>query len=255
MHNALKYLGFGEHTKLNSDLEEYVRAGSPDFQLETEVSFDGETRISARLYYHRYKTQLNDRYYLNKYEACLIYPGKPEKEIRKMFYIESGCRGVTFKQAFNLLQGRYVYRTIIDQNREKHNWWLFLEPKIFGNDGYTYLRYIKPHFDLNKALEKYPILELSFPEAVERICTSLRRGNLQQVTFRHENGKTEPRLIYANPANKLIGNISMATGTKQKRGSAFAITELPEIDHPSGDAISESTLEEEPAPALKSAHL
>ena len=255
MHNALKYLGFGEHTLLNQELEDRVHEGAPDFQLETEVSFDGESRISARLYYHRSKNSLTDRYYLNKWEARLVYPGKPEKEARKLFYIESSCRGVTFKQAFNLLQGRYVQRKVVDQNKEKHDWWLFLEPKMFGSDGYTYMRYIKYQFDLDKALDKYPIRELSSPEARERLCTSLRRGNLQQVTFLHENGKTEPRLLYANPDKRLIGNVSMAAGAKQKKGSTYAITELPEIDHPSGDAISESTLEEEPAQALKKAHL
>src|ERR1700743_3746030 len=66
MHNALKYLGFGERTSLNHALEEHVLQGSPDFELETEASFDGESILTARLYYHRYKSQLNDRYYLNK---------------------------------------------------------------------------------------------------------------------------------------------------------------------------------------------
>src|ERR1700744_4901838 len=55
MHNALKYLGFGEHTSMNRELEDHVHEGTPDFNLETEVSFDGESTISARLYFHRYK--------------------------------------------------------------------------------------------------------------------------------------------------------------------------------------------------------
>src|ERR1700761_1841606 len=142
LHTALKYLGFGEHTTLNRDREEKISQGAPDFNLETEVSFDGESVLLAKLFYRRGKGQFSERYYLNKYEAQLRYPGKPEKEIRKMFYIESGRRGVTLKQAFNLLQGRYVQRTIVDQNRDKHDWWLFLEPKMFGSDGYIFLRYI-----------------------------------------------------------------------------------------------------------------
>jgi hypothetical protein len=240
---------------LNRDLEEHVREGSPDFELGTEACFDGETILSARLFFHRSKDSLTERYYFNRYEAHLQHPGKPEKDIKTIFYLDIGCRGVTFKQAFNLLQGRYVQRKVIDQNREKHDWWLFLEPKVIGSNGYPYLRHIKHHFDLEKALEKYPIRELNSPEAKERISRSLRRGNLQQVTFVHESGKAEPRLLYANPDRRVISNVALVTGTKQKKTNTFTITELPDLDHPGGDAISESILEEEPAPMLKGTSL
>ncbi len=255
LHNALKYLGFGEHTQLNQDLEDHVTQGRQSFELETEAHFDSETVLSARLFFRRSKDLNDPRYFLNKYEAHLQYPGKAEMDVVKMFYIESSCRGVTFKQAFNLMQGRYVQRKIVDQNGEKHDRWLHLEPLIKGQDGYRYLRHIKLHFDLDKALERYPIRELNSPEARDWICQSLRRGNLHPVTFVHESGKIESRLLYANPENGVISNVSAATSARPKKGKTFPITELPEIEHPSGDPIRESTLEEEPAPARKRAHL
>lgn len=259
LNNALKYLGFGENSLLNSSLEERIAEGAPGFELYTDNSFDGETLLSAKLFFRRGKDLHTERYFFNKYEAILQYPGKPEKDVTKMFYIERSCRGVTFKQAFNLLQGRYIQRRIVDQNKDTHDRWFHLEPKVKDRDGYLYLREIKQQFDLEKALDKYPIRETSFPEARDRICSSLRRGNLVPVTFVHESGKVEGRLLYANPVRGVISNVAEATGARQKKGSTFPITELPEIDHPGGDAISASILEEEPAPASaparKKAHL
>jgi hypothetical protein len=255
LHNSLKYLGFGENNLLNRELDEAFAQGQPGFELETEVSFDGETRISARLFFHRGKEKFSDRYFFNKYEVVLKHPGRPELDVRRMFNIESSRRGVTFKQAYNLLQGRYVQRKVVDQNGDEHDWWIYLEQKIFDKDGYWYMRYVKKQFDLEKALEQYPIKELNDPEARRWMISSLRRGNLHPVTFVHPNGKSEDRLIYANPQTGVIGNIGLATGARHKKNNSLAITEIPEIEHPVDDPFNESILEEEPAKTRKKAHL
>ena len=198
---------------------------------------------------------LSTRVILTPKAPQLSYPNRPEKDLEKMFYIERNRSGVTFKQAFNLLQGRYVQRKIVDQNGDKHEWWLHLEPKLAAADGDLYPRVIKRQFDLEKALEKYPIQELGFPNGKDRICQSLRRGNLHQVTFVYESGKAESRLLYVNADKGLIGNISMATGAREKKdNNLFHIADLPEFEYPGEDSISESILEEEPAPAQKKVH-
>jgi hypothetical protein len=255
LHDTLKFLGFGENSTLNEALEEQIQLGVPGFELETEASFDGDSIMSGKLYFKRGKEQFIERYFLNKYEAHLHYPGRPEKDMKKMFYIEKNRFGVTFKQAFNLFQGRFVQRKIVDQNGDKHNWWVHLEPRLATAEGDLYLRFIKRQFDLEKAVEKYPLRELGFPDGKDRICSSLRRGNLHQVTFVYESGKVESRLLYVNADRGVIGNISTATGAREKKGNLFEITNLPEFEHPDGDDISESILEEEPALVQKSVHL
>ncbi|HEV2481759.1 MAG TPA: hypothetical protein VGS79_18960 [Puia sp.] len=256
LNNALKYLGFGENTLLNRELEEHIALGEQSFELETEVSYDGVTRLSAQLFFSRSKNKLYDFYFFNKYKVQLHDPAKKgEKAAQKMFYIQESRLGVTLKQAYNLLQGRYVQRKIVDQNGETYLRWLFLEPKLEDTDGFAYLRQIKQQFDLDKALDIYPIPGLNSREIRERICSSLRRGNLHPVTIAHESGKSQDLLLYANPINGVISNIVVATGARQKKGKGFEITELPELEHPSGDPIKESTLEEEPSKARKRAHL
>ena len=255
LHDSLKYLGFGENNLLNRELDEAFARGQQSFELETAVSFDGETRLSARLYFRRGKDTHSDRYFLNRYEAVLSYPDKPEKDARKMFYIDSGRRGVTLKQAYNLLQGRYVQRKIVDLHGETHLRWLHLEPKLEDTDGFAFMRQIKQQFDLDKALDIYPIPELKSPLIRERICNSLRRGNLHPVTIIHGSGKSEDLLLYANPVHGVISNIVVATGTTQKKEIPLEVNEPPETEHPSGEPIKESILEEEPPKVRRKAHL
>lgn len=255
LHSALKYLGFGVNTQLNRDLEEHINQGDPSFELEIEVSYDGITRLTARLFFSRSRNKLYDVYFFNKYKAQLYDPAKPEEIVERMFYIEESRRGVTLKQAYNLLQGRFVQRKIVDQNGETYLRWLHLEEKARDSDGYPYLRQIKQQFDLEKALDIYPIEGLNSQELRDRICSSLRRGNLHPVTIVHGKGKTEDLLLYANPVNGVISNIVVATGARQKQGDAFEITELPELDHPGGDPIKESILEEEPVKPRKKVNL
>ena len=255
LNNALKYLGFGVNTQLNRDLEEHIARKEPSFELETEVSYDGVTRLSAQLFFSQSKNKLYDYYFFNRYKAQLFDPATPEKIAQRMFYIEESRLGVTLKQAYNLLQGRYVQRKVVDQNGEIYLRWLYLEPKLEDRDGFAYLRQIKQQFDLDKALDIYPIQGLNSQEIRERICNSLRRGNLHPVTISLESGKSQDLMLYANPVKGVISNIVLATGAKQKKGNAFEITELPEVEHPGGDPIKESILEEEPARARKKAHL
>lgn len=255
LHNALKYLGFGVNTQLNRELEEHIALEEPSFELETEVSYDGVTRLSAQLFFSRSKNKLYDHYFFNKYKAQLYDPATPEKVAQRMFYIEESRRGVTLKQAYNLLQGRYVQRKIVDQNGEIYLRWLYLEPKLEDRDGFAFLRQIKQQFDVDKALDIYPIQGLNSQELRERICNSLRRGNLHPVTISLESGKSQELLLYANPVKGVISNMAVATGARQKKGNELAVAELSELEHPNGDPIKESILEEEPARARKKAHL
>ena len=253
LHDTLKYLGFGVDTPLNFALDNQIKQGQPSFELETETCFDGESLMTARLFFKRGRDLHKDRYFFNKYEASLHYPDKPENDRKHMFYIEHNRRGVTFKQAYNLLQGRYVQKRIIDQNNDEHVWWLHLER--VGDDGTLYLRYIKRQFDVEKALELYPIRELHFTEFRDRLCRSLRRGNLHPVYFLHEGGKVESKLLYVNPEKGWICNVPVETGSSEQTADSFQNNELPEFEHVDEEAISEDVLEKEPSRSRKKAHL
>lgn len=59
-------------------------------------------------------------------------------------------------------------------------------------------------YDLSETLEKYPIKELENQTFKQDLMCSLRRGNLQEVTFL-KDGKPIKLFIDANPQFKTIG--------------------------------------------------
>lgn len=244
LHDTLKYLGFGVDTPLNLELESKIKQDLPAFELQTDTCFDGESLMSARLFFKQGIDAYKDRYFFNRYEARLHYLATPDRDRKHTFYIEHNRRGVTFKQAYNLLQGRYVQKRVIDQNNEPHFWWVHLEPGM-GQDGGAYLRSIKRYFDLEKALDLYPIQEVKYPDGRERICSALRRGNLHPVTFMHENKKTEMKLLYANPDKGVICNVAMATGATEPAADALSVNQSTELEAGGDEPISESLLQRE----------
>ncbi|HWB91180.1 MAG TPA: hypothetical protein VG605_04990 [Puia sp.] len=245
LHDTLKYLGFGINTPLNYALDEQLSQEPEAFTLHTEVSFDGDTTIEATLFFNQGKGDYADRYYFNKYDAVLHYLDRSVDDRKMTVRIEKNRKGITFKQAFNLLQGRYVQRKVLDQNNETHEWWLHLEFKVRASNGNPYLRYYKGNFDVEKALEAYPIRELGSPEQKERICSSLRRGNLHLVTFQHANGSWQNNMIYVNPEKQLVCNIGEATSAHRQRNPNVPVTAFLEFDKTDDDEISETV--EEPA--------
>lgn len=247
LHDTLKYLGFGMHTPLNNALDEQLSQEPEAFTLHTEVSFDGETTIEATLFFMRGKGDYADRYFFNKYDAVLRYLDRSREDRNMTVHIEKSRKGITFKQAFNLLQGRYVQRKVLDQNNEMHDWWIHLEFSVRTITGNPYLRYYKGRFDLEKALEAYPIRELESALQKERICQSLRRGNLQVVNFRHANGSWQTNMIYVNPERQLVCNVGEVTSADRQRNPSLPVTELLEFDKTDDDELSETAQDEEPA--------
>ena len=194
----LKYLGFGEHSLLNQLLEAEMTRGSLAFDLYTEAFFDEYTRLEAKLYFRR--SDSLDMYFFNKYDALLQYPEAPEKNKAQTFYIYKGS-GVTLKEAFNLLQGRAVYKKMTSAAGEKYTAWIqlnFDEKDLHENYKYKYFR-SERHYDLAKILANYKLREMENEETREMLFRSLRRGNLHPVTLIKPN-KTERIFIQANPA-------------------------------------------------------
>lgn len=100
----LKYLGFGE--TLYPQLEKELKKGEPDFQLKLETEVN-EKAFSAVLNFR--KSNETDVYFFNSYHATLQ---RKDGEITdRVFYVNKG-KGVTSKEAFNLLDGRSVFKTL-----------------------------------------------------------------------------------------------------------------------------------------------
>ena len=204
INNQVKYLGFGEgHSDALKDAMEEGR-DKIDFPISKEFysPLNSEKKQEVDFALHFSKGKESNMYFLNSYSAQL--KGLPEdiNESQK-FYINKG-KGITAKEAFNLLSGRAVNKDLTNKEGLTYNAWVKLKPseansekgnrdfQIFG-ENYG--------FDLEKTLSKYPVKEMESPEAADRLMNSLKKGNSQAVTF-IQNGEESPKFISANPQFK-----------------------------------------------------
>jgi hypothetical protein len=253
LNERLKYLGFRENTLLNQQLGDRIMEELPMFELYTDEYFDHETRLEAKLFF--YKVDKKDVYVFDKYEATLFYEREPGKEKKQSFRIIKG-KGVTLKQAFNLLQGRSAFIDHVDFYQVAYETWAsldFEEKDAWGN--FKVIEY-RHSYDLEKALAMYPIRELESPQAKESLLAGLFRGNLQQVTFDQKNNP-EVKLIAADPAGlsiKIYNPVSGAGKKKEARGKLHTAKEsVPEVADPANEEEEEDPIPGSAAMAAKPA--
>jgi hypothetical protein len=230
-----------------------MRREEPTFDLYTEAFFDEETKLEARLNFARGKTA--DRYFFNKYTALLRYTDNPEKDKQQIFHIDQGRFGVTFKEAFNLLQGRCVYKKFIRKNDETYRSWIrldFADKTLAGNHK---IKYMYDRFALERALAAYEIKEMDSEVLKERIIRSLQRGNLQPVTVSLQSKRLARKYIYANPEVNSIVILTPATGAANGKVELLPISEMPELEQVEDEPVSDSIFKEDVALPLAKAHL
>jgi hypothetical protein len=212
LHRNLKYLGFGENTLLNQQLEENIASGAPEFELYTDAFFEHFIRTEAKLHFRSLVKQ--EIYVFDRYTATIQYEQDPGRNKQRDFHIYKGV-GVTLKEAYNLLDGRAARIDQINQDEERYSVWVqldFDEKDAHQNYRFKYYRY----FDLEKVLATYPIEEYKAEATRKMLLASLERGNRYLATL--DTGKPEPKWIEANPAEKSIRISAPAPSTK-KRGS------------------------------------
>ncbi|MBN8852390.1 MAG: hypothetical protein BGO55_01425 [Sphingobacteriales bacterium 50-39] len=214
LQEKLRYLGFGDVTSTHF-LELEMQNGTPAFQLKTAAGFDQKSLIRATLFFQ--KSDKLDCYFFTKYEALLIYEIEPIKTRKQTFHIKNG-NGVTFKEAFNLLQGRSVYTTLWNSDDVKYSTWIQLSlcEKTRDDTNYKVRQFREDYgYDLEKVLSTYPIQELQDETLKMNLICSLQKGNVHAVTFVKAN-KMERMFVEACPATKGLKIYSEAIWALQK---------------------------------------
>lgn len=202
LRDGLKYMGFGE--TLNNDLEAKIKEQPKDFVLNFQGEFkngSGTDRVDYNLQFR--KSNENDMYFFNRYEAVLKNED-PSKSLAQTFFVNKNS-GVTAKEAYNMLKGRAVYKKLTTREDQPFTAWLqldFSKKDDHGNhmvnsyhSGYGY--------KLDEVLKRYPIKELGNEDDKKKVVASLEKGNVQAVTFQTE-GKDERMFVEANPKYKTL---------------------------------------------------
>ncbi|MDB5119748.1 MAG: hypothetical protein JWN56_966 [Sphingobacteriales bacterium] len=198
LQSNLKYLGFGE--QLNADMEKGIDSRKPEFKLKVEIPHFNK-KVDYALHFK--KSDSTDMYFFNRYDATLK-TGKPEQDKTQSFYINKAT-GVTAKEAFNLLDGRSVFKNLFNKDGEKYGAWLKLDLGSTDDKGNHKLRQFTEQygFKLEKSLAGLPIKELHNPDEKNKLISSLERGNLQQVTM-GKDGNESKYYIEAAPQFKNV---------------------------------------------------
>lgn len=196
--DQIKYSGFGEG--LDEELRTAIESGKTDFKLKHYTKYE-EDKLETKLSFS--KSKQTDMYFFNSYRVSLQKESSPDN-LEQSFYMNPG-NNITLKEAYNLMSGRAVNKDLTNKEGELFNAWIQMDFKQSNESGNFKLKYYHQNygFELEKALSKHPIRELSNDEFKEKLMESLKKGNLQSVTFQTDGGNVK-HFIEANPQFKTI---------------------------------------------------
>ena len=196
--DQVKYTGFGEG--LSDSLKQNIAKGGEEFKLQHQAKFGNDTVDTALSFS---KSKKSDMYFFNSYQVSLQKEGSNEK-LDQTFYINKG-NNITLKEAYNLMEGRSVHKELTNKDGENYNAWSQLDFKHSDENGNFRLKKFSDNYgyDLDAALSKHPIKELQRDDFKDSLMDSLKKGNVQSVTFQ-VNGEEKKHFVEANPQFKTV---------------------------------------------------
>ncbi|CAN5389493.1 hypothetical protein BH11BAC5_BH11BAC5_23910 [soil metagenome] len=205
--SQLKRTGFAE--AFTPELKSQMERSVPEIQHSFKKEYEGD-KVEAVL--HLKKSLTSDYYFLNKFDLQLQKDGQAET-VRQTFFltrnISSDGNGgeqkqkvenkYTLKEAYNLLDGRPVFKKLVDSEGHEYQAWVKMNLQNTFPSGNHELKHYHTNygFDLETVLAKYAIKELSHTQYKQSLMESLQRGNLQKATFVGASGKEEQ--LYITP--------------------------------------------------------
>lgn len=202
LQDQVKYTGFGD--QLKEKLQEAIEKGGAEFKLDFQTKFGSDT-IDAELSFSRSKS--TDMYFFNSYKAEIQKAGSDEK-ISQTFYINDFSNkdnNIYLKEAFNLMSGRSVHKNLVSKEGDPYKAWLQMDFKESNEHGNFKIKHYHENYgyNLEEALSKHAIKELSNDEYKSNLLESLKKGNLQSVTFQNDGGEVK-KFIEASPQFKSV---------------------------------------------------
>jgi hypothetical protein len=222
--NQLKRSGFAE--AFTGELIEKMKEGVPLIEQPFSKIYDSD-RVDAVL--HLKKSTTSDHYFLGKFDLKLI-KGDDATQVSQTFYItvkktaevgeENSERRrqenrYTLKEAYNLLDGRPVFKRLFNREGEDYTAWVKLNfANRLENGNFEIKQFTQNYgFNLENTLAKYPIKELENERFKNSLLDSLHRGNLQKATFLKKDGGSEE--LYVSP-NISFGSLNIYSLDKER---------------------------------------
>lgn len=191
----LTYLGIGE--ALHEQLEKKIAEQPAEFSLLHEVAFN-KRAMTMRLQFRA--GEHNEMYFLNSYQATL-----KDDPARTQSFDLSHRNTITAKEAFNLLEGRAVNKDWYNREGQKYNAWVQLDLQA-EKDKYNNHKVDRYHenynYDIHREVKQL-VLKPMTPDEESQLIASLKKGNVQSVTFL-KGGEELRGFIEANPRARTL---------------------------------------------------
>lgn len=203
LQKQLLNLGFGE--SMNKDLEKQIGSKVPEFTLNWTNAYNKQN-VDYNLHFKAGDKE--EMYFFNKYDTKL-------NNTQQTFYINKGS-GITAKEAFNLLEGRAVYKELESKEGEKYKAWVVLDKENKNENGNHKLQTYNEgwNYKPERAIDKMDIVGIGEEGARDKLIKSLEKGNRHQVTAL-KDGKEVKLFIEANPAEHRV-NLTNYKGEVQQ---------------------------------------
>ena len=202
------YLGFRGISE--KEIADKIKVDPDKFQVIGEMQFlqyGIKEDLCYEIFLKKYERQ--NLYLPYMYQAIL--KDKPDKT---MIFKISNDECLCIRDAFNLLNGRAVQKLVLDwSNRKMHSAWFQLDfgaKDVHGNFKLERLPLSNLDYVVSASLDKYPIVEMKYPEERTNLIFSLLRGNVEPVTLLID-GKEVKAFAEASPKNKDV-RICTASG-------------------------------------------
>lgn len=224
--DQLKYAGFGD--RLNDKLEElFKNDDEKTVVFNTAIEYGKDATAKTVNYDLRFqRSATSSLFFLNNFSAAM--EKTPGELISNTFYLDR-AKGITAKEAFNLLEGRSVYKELKNKEGETYNAWVKLNPEAKDEKGNMKFSTFNDNYgyDLSKSLEKIQTPDLFFNLSKEDTLKSLQKGNLVEM---HTADKTEKYFIAAEPQYKTMAIFNEA-GEKQfvNNKQAESVSQKPSV--------------------------
>jgi hypothetical protein len=197
LRDQLKFTGFGD--ALQNVLKENLIKGEPEFKINHDLKYGSDLAVATLNFK---KSDQSDMYFFNSYKLSLQKEQGGET-LEQIFYINRE-NNITTKEAYNLMEGRSVNKDLKTKEGELYNAWIKINFKESENGNFKLDHYHQNYgYDLEASLEKHSIKELNTPKYKEDLLNSLKKGNLQSVTF-VVAGVESKMYVEANPQFKTV---------------------------------------------------
>ncbi|WP_461791342.1 hypothetical protein [Pedobacter sp.] len=202
LNSQLENMGFTDYPQ--NELIKKMKSNRTEFSISQ--SFDFSTHLgpntgkaSATLQFS--KSEETGMYFFNRYDMAVVRSNEQDLTTQT-FYTNNR---ITVKEAYNLMNGRSVFKKIKNKDGEEREVWLQLDFRNTDKNGnFLLARYGKEYFDLSSQLDKYAFKGLEYAQSKAEFSNKLKKGNRQKATLVFPNGKEKNCFVQANPSARSL---------------------------------------------------